>query len=403
MRPNRTFLGVVATVLVCELFLPLKANPSFQRRASLTPEVQTSNQAATFVQPRTQSDAGPLARGIADIRARIDRNKQLADGLRDAVTEHVLSIGEFIYGAYGQKEDPGRRLVELKKAYDDVRTDVKNGLTGQVWQAVGQLGQALLDCASDSECLPAPQYQVGQNVLKGIDVLQQIGWESARLKTTLSELHSYEDAILRDTNIEQSLEQKNTDLTLPLTDDPVLPTIPPGVDLSALDDAVLMNRWLDLGNRAFASKSDEDKFYEKFPTLGQFRAIAETRAPITEVEAFMAARGVRRSLEGIWQIDKPNGAEFRITQEGNQLKGFLTHGTHLFRAGELAWEATLSGNQGVGFNHNARFYEDGRRVPCDIPIRIIIQDDNTIVTTGSKICFGVPWTVSDVMHRSGTR
>src|SRR5215475_3762377 len=78
------------------------------------------------VHAQAPSPSRPLGRGIADIQARIQRNKQLTDELQEAVAGHVQSIGELIYAAYGQNQDPGRLLIELKKAYDDVHNAVQN-------------------------------------------------------------------------------------------------------------------------------------------------------------------------------------------------------------------------------------------------------------------------------------
>lgn len=319
MQLRYSSAGVIAVALAGLLPLQLYAHSDFESQGPASSTVQTSSQSVTLVRsPATVG--GPLAKGIADIQAIISRDRRLAQALNDSVMEHLQNMGEIIYGAYGQKEDPAVHLIELKQAYDGVHSAVVNGVTGQVWQALGQLGQALLDCASDSTCLPAPNYQVGQDLLKGMNVLQQIGWESARLETTLSELNAYNAEIATDTGIEQTLEQKNVEIqarqdpnstnsdsdTTPLaTDDPVLPIIPAGTNLSALDDALLMLRWMDLGNRAFANKDEEDRFYARFPALQRFKTIAETYAPITEVEAFIARCGSISTSPSTSSGDRP--------------------------------------------------------------------------------------------------
>jgi hypothetical protein len=244
---------------------------------------QDSVQTQNFVQPR------PLARGIADIQSRIQADKRLASSLEEAVQDHVAKFGEILYGTYGQEGDPAVKLLNLKEAYDSVHSVVENGITGQVWPAVGQLGQAVLDFWSEA----SPS-------VNNINAFQQMTLEGLRLRTTLSELNGYREQISRDTNILQTLEQKSADMaaqqdteradsgsdvTAQLTTDLVPPTFPPDVDLKALDDAILLGRWLDLGNRAFKNQTDESEFYQKFPNLQQFRTIAEIRSPRTEVEA----------------------------------------------------------------------------------------------------------------------
>jgi hypothetical protein len=243
---------------------------------------QDSAQTQTFVQPR------PLSRGIADIQSRIQADKRLASSLEEAVQDHVAKFGEILYSTYGQEGDPAVKLLKLKEAYDSVHSAVENGVTGQVWPAVGQLGQAVLDFWSEAN--PS---------VNNINAFQQMTLEGLRLRTTLSELNGYREQIARDTDILQTLEQKSadeaaqqdneradsgSDVTAPLTMDLVPPTLPPGVDLKALDDALLLERWLDLGNRAFKNQNEESAFYQKFPNLQKFQKIADTRSPRTEVE-----------------------------------------------------------------------------------------------------------------------
>jgi len=255
-------------------------------------------QSVTLVQPpsKSQAKSRPLAKGIADVQARIAKNNELANSLQDAVREHAIKIGEILYSSYGQKKSPATKLIKLKEAYESVHGAVENGVTGQVWPAVGQFGQALLDFGSDPTFKwLSPQ---GQSAVNNINAFQQIGWEVARLKTTQSELDGYNTQIDTDTKILQSLQSESSDIaarqnsdstdtnpgiSLPPTVDPVLPVTPPG-DFSALDDAILINKWLDLGNRAFTDQSQEDSFYSEFPAYKQFKNIAETRSPLTEVE-----------------------------------------------------------------------------------------------------------------------
>jgi len=236
-------------------------------------------EAQIFVQPR------PLAKGIADVQAQIAKETELANGLRDAVSEHAINFGKILYGAYGQEGDPAKELIKLREAYESVHSAVENGVTGQVWPAVGQLGQALLDYGSELN-----------PTVNNINAFQQMGWEAGRLKITLSELNGYTAQITRDTEILQSLESKSADIaarrspdntnvtSLPPTADSILPVIPAKVDLSALDDALLMDRWLDVGNRAFKDQSEEDHFYSRFPAFKKFQKVAETQSPRADVE-----------------------------------------------------------------------------------------------------------------------
>lgn len=262
-------------------------------------------QTGTFVQPKSKSR--PLARGISDVQARIAKEQEEADHLQNAVSEHVLNIGKILYSTYGQEGDPAKKLIDLKNAYESVHSAVENGVTGQVWPAVGQFGQALLDFGSDPTFKwLSPQWRSAVN---NINAFQQIGWEAARLKTTQSQLDGYQAQINTDNAIRQSLESEsdkiaarqdsdNTDSTPETapasTTDPILPVTPSG-DFSALDDAILINKWLDLGNRAFTDQSQEDTFYSEFPAYMRFKNIAETQSPITDVEHAALPVGSRQS------------------------------------------------------------------------------------------------------------
>jgi hypothetical protein len=249
----------------------------------------------TNYQTVAQASTRPLDRGIKDVETIIERDRQLKEALQEAVKEHVQNLGEIIYESYGQDRDPAVRLIHLKNAYEAVHSATLNGVTGQVWPAIGQLGQALLDYWSEAN-----------PTVKNINAFQQLVLEAARLKTIVSELSGYDEAIKRNSGILNYLENRSaeianargqsnseskTDVASSALDDPVLPVIPSGSDLSALDDAISLERWFDLGNRAFQDKSAEDSFYKRFPVLQRFRTVAETYSPRTEVDRFTAVCG----------------------------------------------------------------------------------------------------------------
>ena len=149
----------------------------------------------------------PLAKGIGDVQARIEQSTKQIDGLKEAFQEHLNKFGEIIYSVYGQEGDPAKKLLDLKVAYDGVHDAVINGVTGRIAPAVGQLGQALLDCGSDPTCFgPHAVY------IKNINALQQVLWEGARLKETLTEWNNYKAQVAKDTDILRDLEKKNTEL-----------------------------------------------------------------------------------------------------------------------------------------------------------------------------------------------
>jgi hypothetical protein len=50
-------------------------------------------------------------------------------------------------------------------------------------------------------------------------------------------------------------------------------------DFSNLDDAIRLMEWLDKGNRAFRTAAEKRAFFEKFPQLAAYDAIAEVQAP----------------------------------------------------------------------------------------------------------------------------
>lgn len=53
---------------------------------------------------------------------------------------------------------------------------------------------------------------------------------------------------------------------------------------ATLDDAVLLDRWLNLGNRAFDNQQQADGFFQQHPSLTKYRDVADDHAPISEIE-----------------------------------------------------------------------------------------------------------------------
>lgn len=114
--------------------------------------------------------------------------------------------------------------------------------------------------------------------------------DNADLRDSLTELD------LRAQNLSfrgRALERMNNQ---PPTDTPVPPYRPPPpppppsrpTDFSALDDANLVNRWRDLGNRAFSNKAAEDAFYQRHPEYLKYRKFAELRSPADDVDSDLA-------------------------------------------------------------------------------------------------------------------
>ena len=60
--------------------------------------------------------------------------------------------------------------------------------------------------------------------------------------------------------------------------------------VSELDNAVLLCKWLDIGNRAFSTEPEKSAFYQRFPALDQCRAVAEYRSPAFEVQNWARVR-----------------------------------------------------------------------------------------------------------------
>jgi hypothetical protein len=183
----------------------------------------------------------PLAKGIADVQERIKNNTKLIDDMNATVQEHLLRFGEIIYTVYGQENDPAKKLLDLKAAYDAVHSAVVNGVTGQVNAAIGQLGQVLLDCGSDPGCLGPYATSV-----KNINALQQALWEGARLKETLNELTDLQAEVAQDTKILQNLIQKSADMSARQSDggavdpsDSDEPSIHPPVPVTLPDNPTL--------------------------------------------------------------------------------------------------------------------------------------------------------------------
>jgi hypothetical protein len=221
-----------------------------------------------------------LGRGIQSVQSNIAVNQKRANDLRNDISSSLIRIGGIVYTSYGQKKDPGRLVLSLKESIDNAVDALRAGNTRQGLELVGKVGQITLDLWSEEN-----------TAVNTVNAIQQILWELGNLRKTTSELSNCEQRIATDTQILSKLEAKNTDLqsridsqvskTNPVNQNDTRPT--QAVDLSALDDAVTLNRWLDLGNRAFANKTEEDAFYRRFPDLLKYRTIAETYSPRTEV------------------------------------------------------------------------------------------------------------------------
>jgi hypothetical protein len=78
-------------------------------------------------------------------------------------------------------------------------------------------------------------------------------------------------------------------------------------DYSELDDAVLVNRWLDLGNPGFSNKAEEDAFYRRHPEYLKYRKIADAGPPPPEAGKgsgtpstpdFASLESLNRELDG---------------------------------------------------------------------------------------------------------
>jgi hypothetical protein len=239
------------------------------------------------------SGPGPLQKGIDDVKARIAKNTQIAETLRDSVSEHATELGEIIYKAYGQENDPVQHLIELKDAYDDVHAAVTNGVTGQVWPAVSQLGQAALDLWVERAKASGSELYL---ILKPINDAQQVAFGLARIKVDLMDQDTNDAQIKSDGAILQRLQDKAANIANQepgsspgesgsLSLQPLPLVHPPDVDLSALDNFILMANWLDLGNRAFNSRIQRAQFYRDFPVLKQFEKLAEIGSPQSQANA----------------------------------------------------------------------------------------------------------------------
>src|SRR5215217_5424983 len=233
------------------------------------------------IEIRAQPKPRPYDRGISDVKTRISRSEEFRRVHDQQLQKHLQNFGEIIYGIYGQEGDPAKVLIQLKQSYEAVLDALKNGVTGQVWPAVGQLGQAILDYWSDRD----------QRV-KGINAFQQLLLESASLKQTLTERDRYRQQIARDTLILQQLEAKQRNVLSQgptpktLNDRPSSPKVEfenAQVDLSALDNAILLGQWLSVGDRAFEGSQQKELFYKRFVELRQFEEIARFRSPQAEV------------------------------------------------------------------------------------------------------------------------
>ncbi len=299
-----------AIILLLACGLPISAGPARSRRADT------------------------LAKGIADLKARIAVEDKLAAELDNAVLGHIEEMGEIVGR---ENKGPVGLVLKIKEACKDVGEAWKNGREGQLWPAVGQLGQAVLDCASDPVCAGTvmPPVAPYSEFIAPVDFAEESTFAGLRTLTTMSERNGYRVQAEKDRGILQNLEQKSaeidarpgperkdpsTDVTLPTADDTVLPITPPDANLSAWNDALLIARWFDLGNRAFKDKDEEDSFYKKFPGYQKFRMVAETHSPRTEITDFVARcapTGPESSASG----GVPAGAPPPNTSMAQQISG----------------------------------------------------------------------------------
>jgi hypothetical protein len=216
----------------------------------------------------------PLGRGIQDVTDRIAQNKRQVGQLDNDVQGRVLQIGKIIYTAYGQTGDPGRVLLDLKETTEQVIQTIEAARTGRGNAA--EVAQLILDDWSDLNRW-VKAINVGQKVTIG---------ELAPLVNTLMLRDQYQKEIATDTQILGNLQAESASLGARNTT-PAPVQIQPQTrkfDFSALDDAVLLSRWLDMGNRAFSDPREEDAFYKRYPALERFRSVAETMSPRTDVE-----------------------------------------------------------------------------------------------------------------------
>ena len=231
---------------------------------------------------------GQLGKGIQDVNARIAQNEQHINQLENAVTGYVLKIGKIIYTAYGQKGDPGRALLDLQDKIEQDLETIAAARSGQ--PNTDRIAQLILD--EWSELNP---------VVKNINASQQLLGQLAPLVEALWERNNYQQQIATDTQILGRLEAENANLGQQSSNSPSAPPPPaPTViemrtqaiafDFSALDDSVLVSRWLDMGNRAFANRQEEDGFYRKHPEFSKYRQIADYRSPESEVEQDLAKK-----------------------------------------------------------------------------------------------------------------
>jgi hypothetical protein len=70
--------------------------------------------------------------------------------------------------------------------------------------------------------------------------------------------------------------------------------------VSELDNAVLLCKWLDIGNRAFSTEPEQSAFYQRFPALDQCRAVAEYRSPAFEVQNWARVRVENVGRRTLW-------------------------------------------------------------------------------------------------------
>jgi hypothetical protein len=237
---------------------------------------------------------GPLARGIENLKNIQQKRRTQIEELDDEAEERVASVVEIVYDGYGHERDPGRQLIELKGTLEETVALIRAGRMGEVAEALGHASQLALDVWSDKD----PR-------VNHLNVGQQIAWELAEAAQILRERAAREREITRDDQILQWLEAKNAALKSrdqnktpkPPKEGRDKPVPPPrgGVNPAVLDEAERLQRWLDLGNRSFDNKAQENQFYRDYPMLNPLRDIADTRSPADEADEMDALRLIEQA------------------------------------------------------------------------------------------------------------
>jgi hypothetical protein len=309
---------------------------------------------------------GPLDRGIQNLKEIQQKRRAQVDQLKEEAAEHVASIAEAVYEAYGQPRDPGRVLVELKNLLNETAEGIRAGRMGEATEALGHASQLALDLWSEKN----PNVQA-------INVGQQIAWELAEAGQILRERSARESELSRDDQVLGWLETKNEALKNRASSQQQKPPKPPnggGTTASsqtdpsdaALDESERLQRWLDVGNRSFDSRQQEDQFYRDYPMLKPLRTVAETRSPADEANDMKALELIdEASTEARRRKEALKAEDQRRVQEDKDLDDALQD---LAQARED--ETTASAPQRVAIPEDVlkRIIPPGW-VPCQCPGR----------------------------------